>query len=116
MASNKTTTVPSQDPAAAIASATLKIVVLGNHPDIVDKADAAAQHPVIVDRKVIWYQQIPTGLDTIFSGLPAEYSNIKAFSVSTINKVAYKIIQADPADHVQIMTAYNQAGLSQYNQ
>lgn len=115
MPSNKTTIVPGQDPSGVINSPILKMVVLGNYPDIVTKSDTLAQSPVIVDRKVIWYQQVPGNLNDIFHGLPASYGNIKAFSVSTTNTVADKILLDETADNVRVMQAFNRAGLSKFN-
>lgn len=117
MPPSKTTIVPPNDPTSVIKSASLKIIVLGDHQTIVNRADLRAKHPIgQIDRQVIWYQQVPEHLDKIFDGLPQDYSNVKAFAASTINKVAHIIVNIQDADNVGIMTAFNRAGLIEFNQ
>nr|WP_294946413.1 hypothetical protein [uncultured Mucilaginibacter sp.] len=115
MSLQKTVIYPNQNPSGVIAQPILKFVVLGNHPALVTNADQLAQHPVGINRAVIWFRTLPGNLNHYFHGVPADLGNVIAFSCSTLNKVADIIYANEDADLLRIMEAYTNAGLAEYN-
>lgn len=95
----------------------LKLIVINDEEDFVELADMVAQQdPMGMDRRVIWikncdhqsvYDQIPD--------LSVELNNVKAFSLSTINKAARIIDIDDDINFIRIDEAYIEAGKPEYN-
>jgi hypothetical protein len=102
-----TTIVPTGNPELIIRNPDiLKVVVIGNHPNVAANADTAATLPPLVGRKVVWF----TGT------LPGNYqeefeptAGVIAFSLSIDNEVKGTI--TDPnADYTDMEELFDQAG------
>ncbi|ALM49775.1 hypothetical protein AMR72_13215 [Flavobacterium psychrophilum] len=94
----------------------LKLVVIGDHEDIVSIADNLALYPPMnTERYVIWYPLVDANLlMTKFPGL-SDVGNIVAFSLSKTNKVADIIAANETADYVRIDYSFTKAGAAALN-
>ncbi|MBA4410621.1 MAG: hypothetical protein C0397_14515 [Odoribacter sp.] len=95
----------------------LKLIVLNQDDEFVNIADSVAQQePMGFDRCVVWIKDFNFAL--IKDQLPdllANQNNIAAFSISTINKVAWIISTTDPVNGPRIDRAFIEAGKNQFN-
>jgi hypothetical protein len=114
---NKTIQIPPASAETVIGKPIIKMVVLGNYPDVVEKANnLALEPPTEVDRWVLWFKQPnESELNVLFPNLPDDISSIVAFSLSTQNRVADTITTQEEADYVRIDQAYTKAGLPGFN-
>jgi hypothetical protein len=113
----KTVIHPDTDPESKLQEPVLKMVILGNKTELVATADYLAEEPPTeVDRWVIWYKN--PDMKALKKKFPVlkNMPEFKAFSLSTINKVADVITVNDLEDELRVEKAYTKAGLRQYNQ
>lgn len=113
----KTTVVPPGNPTSVLNEKIIKMIVVTNDSEFVEKADnLAINAPTAIQRKVIWYKQPDwQQLKQMFAELPYNKVDIKAFSVSTKNKIADVITVNEQADYMRIDEAYTKAGLAEFN-
>lgn len=95
----------------------LKLVVLNNFNNFVEMADSVAQQtPMGFERRIVWVKNKDIEmLKNQFSELPDEIENIIAFSLSTINKVAFILNKGDTINSPRIDRAFIKAGKTKYN-
>lgn len=113
----KTIIVPTADPLAILDQKILKMVVISNDSALVEMANnLSLKPPTAIDRYVIWYKAPDfVELQKQFSSLPDDLTQVKAFSLSTKNKVADVIKADETADYVRIDQSFTKAGLPEYN-
>jgi hypothetical protein len=114
---SKTSTIPPASAETVLGMPILKMVILGNYPDSVIKAnDLATDPPTAVDRWVLWFQLPNEGeLRTLFPALPTDIDNILGFVLSTTNKIADILYKNEPIDYVRIGLAFTNGGLPEFN-
>lgn len=115
--SPKTTIVPPSNPDSIFNTNSLKFVLVTNDQDLASMASNMALDTVAnIERNVVWFTQPDwENLKQLFGGLPDEIDGVKAFVLSTKNKVADIITSNEIADYVRVGRAYATAGLEQYN-
>ena len=95
----------------------LKLIVLTQDDEFISIADLVAQQdPMGFYRCVVWIENC--NFDSIKDQIPdliADPDNLTAFSLSTINKVAWIINTADPVNGPRIDRAFIEAGKLQFN-
>lgn len=113
----KTIIVPTADPSTVLDQKILKMVVVVNDSALVEMANnLALKPPTAIDRYVIWYKTPDfSELKKQYPALPEDLTQVKAFSLSTKNKVADIITANETIDYVRIDQSYTKAGLPEYN-
>ena len=113
----KTIIYPGNNPDPILEKSILKIVVLTDDLGLVKKANNLSLNPpTSVDRYVIWFKEfIANDINVKYPYFPNNLADIKAFALSTKNKVAKVIYKNESTDYVDLDAAFTKAGLPQYN-
>lgn len=95
----------------------LKVIVLGDREELVSLLNAVSYYtPFDINRFVIWIQDPDFDmLKEMFPVLPEDLYNIKAFALSTINKVAYAMPEEESETLFRADRLFIKAGKSIYN-
>ncbi len=84
----------------------IKLIVLGNNPNLAEIANTLAQDAPTFPRFVIWYKTpVLADLQIHFPELNT-LENLKGFSASTKNRIAYKIEETTSIDFLSISQAF----------
>jgi hypothetical protein len=106
----RTTIVPDGDPNPVFGEPILKLVVLGDRPDLVEIADKLSIDPPFIPRKVIWFKNgLPDALQAKFN-VP-DLADVKAFSLSVTNSLGPSLMDNDIEDFAAVDNLFIQAGL-----
>ena len=114
--SSKTIICTSSMSAEALASTALKFVIISSDANLVQMADDVAQQSPQGDRRIaVWVKDVDKQkLKEQFPTL-SDVEEVIAFSISSINKVAFVFYNGEPANELRIDRAFIKARKTQYN-
>ncbi len=114
----KTTTIPDGDLKDVIGKPILKMVVLGNHPKLLQYASEIADDVPEddVDRKILWFKNPSENkIKGIFPDFKGDFDKILAFSVSTTDTIADYIKVGDKIGYIRTSQSFMRAGKPEFN-
>jgi len=113
----KTIITTEDDLPTIIDKSELKVIVLGDKEELVSLLNAVSYYtPIGINRFVIWIQEPNRNvLKEMFPSLSKDIDNVKAFALSTKNKIAYSMKEDERESLFRADRLFIKAGKTIYN-